>query len=154
MWDAIHKCVEATLGISVYSYLYLNLPKTICLSYCLLCVLVNKIEEQEDGTGSASGHPLYCLSHTPVLNLCLILLLLYCRHFGNLQRWLQCILVKFTPTLSFTSPTPILNMVPTGLIFLISDTHTHTHFPYIFLFYLPVLCFLFFFKTLLFKIAI
>jgi hypothetical protein len=27
MWVAIHKCMEATLGISLYSYLYLKLAK-------------------------------------------------------------------------------------------------------------------------------
>jgi hypothetical protein len=27
MWDVIHKCMEATLGISVYSYLYPKLAK-------------------------------------------------------------------------------------------------------------------------------
>jgi hypothetical protein len=27
MWVAIHKCMEATLGISLYSYLYLILAK-------------------------------------------------------------------------------------------------------------------------------
>jgi hypothetical protein len=39
------------LGISLYSYLYLKLAKTLCLSYYLLCFLFNKIEE--GGTGSA-----------------------------------------------------------------------------------------------------
>jgi hypothetical protein len=31
MWVAIHKCMEAMLGISLYNYLYLKLGKTICL---------------------------------------------------------------------------------------------------------------------------
>jgi hypothetical protein len=53
MWVAIHKCMEATLGISLYSCLYPKLAKTICLSYYLLCFLVNKIREQEGGTGSS-----------------------------------------------------------------------------------------------------
>jgi hypothetical protein len=53
MWDVIHKCMEAMLGISLYSYLYLKLAKTLCLSYYLLCFLFNKIREQEGGTGSA-----------------------------------------------------------------------------------------------------
>jgi hypothetical protein len=53
MWVAIHKCMEATLGISSYSCLYLKLAKTLCLSYYLLCFLFNKIREQEGGTGSA-----------------------------------------------------------------------------------------------------
>jgi hypothetical protein len=29
MWVSIHKCVEATLGIFLYSYLYLKLAKTL-----------------------------------------------------------------------------------------------------------------------------
>jgi hypothetical protein len=29
MWVAIHKCMEAVLGISLYIYLYLKLAKTI-----------------------------------------------------------------------------------------------------------------------------
>jgi hypothetical protein len=29
MWIAIHMCMEATLGISLYSYLYLKLAKTL-----------------------------------------------------------------------------------------------------------------------------
>jgi hypothetical protein len=48
MWVAIHKCMEAMLGISLCSYLYSKLAKTICLSYYLL----NKIRE-EDRTDSA-----------------------------------------------------------------------------------------------------
>jgi hypothetical protein len=51
MWIAIHMCMEAMLGISLYSYLYLKLAKTLCLSYSLLCFLFNKIIE-EDRTGS------------------------------------------------------------------------------------------------------
>jgi hypothetical protein len=45
--------MEAMLGISLYSYLYLKLAKMLCLSYCLLCFLFNKLGEQEDGTDSA-----------------------------------------------------------------------------------------------------
>jgi hypothetical protein len=45
--------MEAVLGISLYSYLYLKLAKTICLSYYLLCFLFNKMREQGGGTGSA-----------------------------------------------------------------------------------------------------
>jgi hypothetical protein len=52
MWVAIHKCMEAMLGISLCSYLYPKLAKTICLSYYLLCFLFNKIRE-EGGTGFA-----------------------------------------------------------------------------------------------------
>jgi hypothetical protein len=46
MWVAIHKCMEAILGILLFSYLYPKLEKMICLSYCLLCFLSNKIREQ------------------------------------------------------------------------------------------------------------
>jgi hypothetical protein len=53
MWVVIHKCMETTLGISLYSYLYLKLVKTLCLSYYLLCFLFNKIGEEEGRTGSA-----------------------------------------------------------------------------------------------------
>jgi hypothetical protein len=52
MWIIIHKCMEATPGISLCSYLYPKIAKMICLSYCLLCFLFNKIRE-EGGTGSA-----------------------------------------------------------------------------------------------------
>jgi hypothetical protein len=52
MWIAIHKCMGETLGISLYSYLYPKLPKTVCLSYYLLYFLFNKIGEEEGGTGS------------------------------------------------------------------------------------------------------
>jgi hypothetical protein len=45
--------MEATLGISLYSYIYLKLAKTLCLSYFLLCFLVNQIGEQDGGTGCA-----------------------------------------------------------------------------------------------------
>jgi hypothetical protein len=50
---SIHKCMEAMLGISLYSYLYLKVAKTLCLSHCFLCFLFNKIREEEGGTGSA-----------------------------------------------------------------------------------------------------
>jgi hypothetical protein len=49
---AIHMCMEAMLGISPYSYLYLKLAKMLCLSYHLLCFLFNKIGD-EDKLGSA-----------------------------------------------------------------------------------------------------
>jgi hypothetical protein len=35
--------MEAMLGISLYSYLYLKLAKTLSLSYYLLCFLFDKI---------------------------------------------------------------------------------------------------------------
>jgi hypothetical protein len=53
MWVVIHKCMEATLRISLYSDLYPKLAKMICLSFYLLCFLFNKIGEEEGGTGSA-----------------------------------------------------------------------------------------------------
>jgi hypothetical protein len=31
MWTVIHKCMEATLGVSLYSYFYLKLVKTLFL---------------------------------------------------------------------------------------------------------------------------
>jgi hypothetical protein len=49
MWIAIHKCMEATLRISLYSYLYLKLAKILWLSYYLLCFPFNRIREQEGG---------------------------------------------------------------------------------------------------------
>jgi hypothetical protein len=39
--------MEAMLGISLYSCLYLKVAKMLCLSYYLLCFLFNKIGEQE-----------------------------------------------------------------------------------------------------------
>jgi hypothetical protein len=55
-WVAIHKCMEAMVGISLYSYVYLKLAKMLCLSYYLLCFFFNKIGEQESGTGSAQKY--------------------------------------------------------------------------------------------------
>jgi hypothetical protein len=52
MWVVIYKYMEATLGISLYSSLYLKLAKTMCLSY-LLHFLFNKIGEREGEIGSA-----------------------------------------------------------------------------------------------------
>jgi hypothetical protein len=50
MWVAIHMCMEATLGISLYSYLYLKLAKMLCfliISYVFsLTKLENKRAEQ------------------------------------------------------------------------------------------------------------
>jgi hypothetical protein len=50
MWVAIHKCMEAMLGISLYRYPYLKLAKTLCLSSYLLCFLFNKIREERTGS--------------------------------------------------------------------------------------------------------
>jgi hypothetical protein len=52
MWVATHMCMEAMLGISMCSYLYPKLAKTVCFSYYLLCFLYNKIGE-EGGMRSA-----------------------------------------------------------------------------------------------------
>jgi hypothetical protein len=52
VWVAIHKCMEATLGISLYNYLYFNLAEMLRLSYYLICFLFNKIRK-EGRTGSA-----------------------------------------------------------------------------------------------------
>jgi hypothetical protein len=52
MWVAVHMCMEAMLGISLYSYLYLKLAKMPSFSYYLLCFLFNKIGEQEGRTSS------------------------------------------------------------------------------------------------------
>jgi hypothetical protein len=43
VWVVIHMYMEAMLGISLNSYLYLKLVKMLCLSYYLLCLLFNKI---------------------------------------------------------------------------------------------------------------
>jgi hypothetical protein len=46
IWVVIHMCMEAMLGISLYSYPYLKLAKMLCFSYYCLCLLFNKIGEQ------------------------------------------------------------------------------------------------------------
>jgi hypothetical protein len=46
IWVVIHKCMEAMLGISLFSYPYLKLAKTLCLSYYCLYLLFNKIGEK------------------------------------------------------------------------------------------------------------
>jgi hypothetical protein len=53
MWVVIHMCMEATQGISLYSYLYLKLAKMSCFSYYLLCFFFYKIREKEGRTSSA-----------------------------------------------------------------------------------------------------
>jgi hypothetical protein len=45
--------MEATQGITVYSCLYPSLAKMLCFSYYLLWFFLNKIGEQDGGTGSA-----------------------------------------------------------------------------------------------------
>jgi hypothetical protein len=54
-WVSMYMCVEAMLGISLYSCLYLKLAKLLCLSYYLLFFLFNKIPERKGRTGSALG---------------------------------------------------------------------------------------------------
>jgi hypothetical protein len=54
VWVVIHMCVEAMLGISLYSSLYLKLAKKKCSVFLIIsCFLFNNIGEQEGGTGSA-----------------------------------------------------------------------------------------------------
>jgi hypothetical protein len=45
----IHMYMEAMLGLSLYSYLYLKLAKMLCLYYYLLCLLFNKIGSEGVG---------------------------------------------------------------------------------------------------------
>jgi hypothetical protein len=42
----IHMCIDAILGISLYSYLYLKLAKILCFSYYFICFPSNKIGEE------------------------------------------------------------------------------------------------------------
>jgi hypothetical protein len=51
----IYMCMEAMLGISLYTYLYLKLAKMLCLSYCLLGFLFNKTGEELPGSKGGSG---------------------------------------------------------------------------------------------------
>jgi hypothetical protein len=46
---AIHKCMEAMLGISLYSYLYLKLAKTLSISLSFM-FFSHKFGEQEGRT--------------------------------------------------------------------------------------------------------
>jgi hypothetical protein len=56
-----------TLGISLYSFLYLKLAKTLCFSYYLLCFIFNKVREQEGGTCSAgSGREVAQIMYTHI----------------------------------------------------------------------------------------
>jgi hypothetical protein len=45
MWVTIHSYMEARLGISLYSYLFLKIAKTL-LSYYHLCFFFNKIKKK------------------------------------------------------------------------------------------------------------
>jgi hypothetical protein len=51
-WVAIHKCMEAMLGISLYSYPYLNEQEHYVFLIISYVFLFDKIREQEGGTGS------------------------------------------------------------------------------------------------------
>jgi hypothetical protein len=51
MWVAIHKCVEAMLGISLYSYLYLNLAKMLCFFLSLMRSMAEQVLPVREGCG-------------------------------------------------------------------------------------------------------
>jgi hypothetical protein len=66
MWVAIHNCMEAMLGLFLYSYLYPKLAKPLRLSYYIFCFLSNKIGEKrakqvqlEAGDGRGRWHKVY-----------------------------------------------------------------------------------------------
>jgi hypothetical protein len=52
MWVVIHMCMEATLGISLYSYLHLKLAKTYVFLF-ILYVFPSTKSEKKSGTSSA-----------------------------------------------------------------------------------------------------
>jgi hypothetical protein len=41
-WVAIHMCMEAMLGISLYSYLYIKVAKMLCLLFFISYVFSSK----------------------------------------------------------------------------------------------------------------
>jgi hypothetical protein len=45
IWVVMHLCMEAKLGISLYSYLYLKLAKLLCLSYYRYIFSSTKLEK-------------------------------------------------------------------------------------------------------------
>jgi hypothetical protein len=53
--NAMHICMEISLGNSLCSYLYIKLAEVLCFSSYLLCLFFYKIREQEGRTGSARG---------------------------------------------------------------------------------------------------
>jgi hypothetical protein len=60
MWVAIHKCMDTTQGISLYSYLHLKLAKMPCFSFYIIWFfsstkLENKRAEQVLASGSGGG---------------------------------------------------------------------------------------------------
>jgi hypothetical protein len=72
MWIAIHKYIEAMLAISLCSYLYPKLAKTLCHSY-LLSFLFNKIKEEgrecsawKQGFGGGRGEGMAQIMYTHV----------------------------------------------------------------------------------------
>jgi hypothetical protein len=52
VWVVIHMCMGTILGISLYSYPYLKLAKTLCISYYCLCLFFDNIGKKGK-TGSA-----------------------------------------------------------------------------------------------------
>jgi hypothetical protein len=48
IWVVIHICMETTLRISPYSYLYLKLAKTLCFSYYLYVFSSTKSEKKRE----------------------------------------------------------------------------------------------------------
>jgi hypothetical protein len=46
MWVAIHMCMEAMLGISLYNYLYLKLAKTLCFLIISYVFASTKLENK------------------------------------------------------------------------------------------------------------
>jgi hypothetical protein len=55
MWIEIHMCTEATLGISLYSYLYLKLAKMLCLSYYFYVFSSTKSENKRAAVQKQGG---------------------------------------------------------------------------------------------------
>jgi hypothetical protein len=59
MWIAIHKCMEAMLGISLYSYLYLKLAKTpyffLIMSYVFSSTKSKRAEQVLSESGGWGG---------------------------------------------------------------------------------------------------
>jgi hypothetical protein len=68
----IHMCMEAMLGISLYSYTYLKLAKVLCLSYYCLSSLQQKLEKRaeqflpgREGDGGMRGRGEKWPKHVP-----------------------------------------------------------------------------------------
>jgi hypothetical protein len=68
IWAVIHLCMEAMLGISLYSYLYLKLAKMLYLFYYLLCLLFQVMPgswgcegEREELGGRGERWPKQCM---------------------------------------------------------------------------------------------